>query len=194
MPTRPRLRHDNVRTDFTPASDLWETTHKLYSRLDREFDFNLDAAANADNAKCDRWYGPGSRAANDGLRAVWETRTFFNPPFTLLERFTLKALRESRRSSDRIIVGVLPVKTETYASWRTWPYATQIRFLRRRQQYERHGKPIGPARFPTAIVIWSLRSLASRGDLDRAIEYNYTPAPSDHVVWWDWQADEYRYR
>jgi len=34
----------------------WETPQDLFDALDKEFKFNLDVCANADNTKCDRFY------------------------------------------------------------------------------------------------------------------------------------------
>ena len=41
---------------FTSDKSCWETPQTLFDELDREFHFDLDAAASDDNHKCDTYF------------------------------------------------------------------------------------------------------------------------------------------
>src|SRR4051812_26379019 len=48
-------------------ADDWETPPEVFDPLNREFGFTLDVAAQAHNAKCDRFISPD----DDGLVSDW---------------------------------------------------------------------------------------------------------------------------
>ena len=48
---------------FTSKTGLWETPQEFFDKLNREFDFTLDACATPENAKCINFYSP----EQDGL-------------------------------------------------------------------------------------------------------------------------------
>ncbi len=52
---------------LTSASDEWSTPQDFYDRLNRIFCFNLDAAADDENHKCDRYF----TKEHDGLSQSW---------------------------------------------------------------------------------------------------------------------------
>lgn len=43
---------------FTSKTGLWETPQEFFDKLNREFDFTLDACATPENAKCINFYSP----------------------------------------------------------------------------------------------------------------------------------------
>lgn len=61
----------------------WETPTDLFSRLDNEFHFTLDAASSETNHKCSKYYTAGNSAFNhewggrDGIlqSAIWQGNT-----------------------------------------------------------------------------------------------------------------------
>lgn len=56
----------------------WRTPAKLFAELDAEFAFDLDAAADDDNAKCDMYF----TKRDDALSRDWGGFTVFcNPPY-----------------------------------------------------------------------------------------------------------------
>lgn len=57
----------NVTGIFSSATDKWETPQDLYDRLNEIFCFNLDAAADETNHKCDRYF----TEKEDGLSQSW---------------------------------------------------------------------------------------------------------------------------
>lgn len=54
-------------TLYRSDSDEWETPDELFDRLNSEFHFTLDACANSDNHKCDRYF----TIEDDGLEQSW---------------------------------------------------------------------------------------------------------------------------
>ena len=52
---------------FSSKTDLWETPQDFFDMLDAEFGFTLDAAADAQNHKCPRYY----TREQDGLKQPW---------------------------------------------------------------------------------------------------------------------------
>lgn len=62
---------------FTSKTGLWETPQEFFDKLNREFDFTLDACATPENAKCINFYSP----EQDGLSMPWNGRVWCNPPY-----------------------------------------------------------------------------------------------------------------
>lgn len=52
---------------FTSNSDIWETPQEFFEELNNEFHFTLDACANKDNAKCERYFSE----EENGLEQSW---------------------------------------------------------------------------------------------------------------------------
>lgn len=83
---------DTAVTDLS-ASDEWATPPELFAALAALYGpFQLDAAANAKNTKCARWYGPGGVAADAPSELVplpGVKRVFLNSPYSRgsLDRF-----------------------------------------------------------------------------------------------------------
>ncbi len=96
--------------------------------LNDEFEFDLDAAATPENAKCDRHLTQAL-----GPKPWPGDRVFLNPPYDrgLLVRFLDRAVRESE--SGKVVVVILPVRSDT--DWwadQVVAKASEIRFIRRR--------------------------------------------------------------
>lgn len=52
---------------FSSTTDLWATPQAFFDELNREFHFNLDPCANAENHKCEKYF----TEADDGLKQSW---------------------------------------------------------------------------------------------------------------------------
>lgn len=141
---------------FSHKSDDWATPKDLYERLDSEFSFDIDAAANEQNHKCDMWFGLGGYA-EDALALHWPRRTYWlNPPYSRCREFMAKAAHECMNGST--VVCLVPSRTDT--RWwheHVWdrvnhkPYdGIEVRFVKGRLKFE--GATAG-APFPSAIVV-----------------------------------------
>lgn len=140
--------------------DEWRTPQDLFRRLDAQYGpFTLDAAANATNHLCPRWYGPGSPTSEDALAVPWVGRAYCNPPYSRghIALFLAKAHEEVGRCRTTLL---LPVDTSTnwwhdlvyYRSER--PYdGVRVEFLRRRVRFLLpSGQLAGHPPFPSMVV------------------------------------------
>lgn len=147
-------------TLFSSATDEWATPAALWHTLDDEFHFVLDAAANALNAKCPVWLGPGSPVAEDALTADWRAITapigapvvWLNPPYSACRAFMDKAARE--RLNGVTTVCLVPARTDTrWFHAHVWDASThkprtgvEVRLLPGRVRFETSGAatPVPP--------------------------------------------------
>lgn len=145
---------------FSSDKSYWETPQWLYDSLDKEFHFTLDAAASANNHKCDRYY----TADEDGLIQDWSGETVFvNPPYGNKETgdWTRKCCEEAQKPGTTVVL-LIPARTDR-ASFHDYIYdastyttrpGVELRFLRGRLKFEIDGAPIGTAPFPSMVVIF----------------------------------------
>lgn len=89
----------------TAQRDDWRTPRWLFERLHALYQFTIDAAADAENAKLPRFW----TAEQDALKQSWRgERVFCNPPFSLKGEFAATAAcREAE-----VAVLILPATVE----------------------------------------------------------------------------------
>ena len=147
---------------FSSRSDEWETPQDLFDALHEEFDFEIDLAATAGNAKCSLFYSRD----DDALTQSWHTRArrgWLNPPYSrqFSKAFIRKAAAE--RLLGFLTVLLLPARTDTRVfhaciyDQTTWtPRAgVEIRFLAGRVRFlDEVGVAGNAAPFPSMIVIF----------------------------------------
>jgi site-specific DNA-methyltransferase (adenine-specific) len=129
----------------------WETPQELFDKLNHEFNFTIDLAANEHNRKCDRWFGPGG-VEEDALSVSWEgVRGWLNPPYGRgLARWVRKAYEESRDGASLVVL-LIPSRTDT-TYWHDYVIrADEVRFLRGRLKFV---GATASAPFPSAIVVF----------------------------------------
>jgi phage N-6-adenine-methyltransferase len=99
---------------FSSKSAEWETPQDLFDILNLEFDFDIDLAASATNAKVQRFYTKEDDALTKDWHAVAK-RGWLNPPYTrgLCAKFIAKAADE--RAKGFLTVMLLPSRTDTKA-------------------------------------------------------------------------------
>ena len=119
---------------------------ELFEDLDREFGFNLDPCATAENAKCERHFTRG----DDGLTQEWTGRVFMNPPYGReIGNWMQKAL-EAAESTAELVVCLVPARTDT-RWWHDFAVQGEVRFLRGRLRF---GDAQTGAPFPSAVVVF----------------------------------------
>src|SRR5262245_15052963 len=93
-----------------PIHIEWGTPPAIYMALDQEFDFTLDAAAGAHNAKHVQFFTKDT----DALRASWaDERVFCNPPYGRdMGAWVRKAYLEATEHGA-LVVMLLPARTDT---------------------------------------------------------------------------------
>lgn len=110
--------------------DAWRTPKEIFNPLNAEFCFDLDAAANQDNALVARYLDNALNIAE------WPgTRIWLNPPYgKMIDPFIRRAAEEAAKG--KLIVALIP--TRTRAAW--WHDAVlgaakEIRFVRKRVKF-----------------------------------------------------------
>lgn len=136
---------------FSSKTSLWSTPQDLYNTLDKEFNFDLDAAADQDNRKCERWLGPGSLLGENSLLVdVWPGNIIFlNPPYGrgVTGEFVKKAYQQSLLG--KTVVLLLPARTDT-KWWHSYCELGEKRFIKGRLKF---GGSKNSAPFPSVIVV-----------------------------------------
>lgn len=106
--------HKRNRTIATPK-DEWGTPNQIFDKLNKEFCFTLDAAANEKNAKCKVYFDKQT----DALQMDWCEHArggniWLNPPYSKgnVERFMQKAYEESEKSIGAVVC-LVPVDFST---------------------------------------------------------------------------------
>lgn len=130
---------------YSSATDLWSTPQDLFDELDKEFGFELDVCATAENAKCARFFG----LEHDGLGQKWEGVCWMNPPYGDEIRHWVKKAYESGHSGATVVC-LVPARVDTGWWWDYCRYG-EIRFLRGRLKF---GGSENSAPFPSALVVF----------------------------------------
>jgi hypothetical protein len=114
----------------------WKTPKSVYQILDAEFHFDFDPCPTDPDF--------------DGLDIEWGNRNFVNPPYGReLPKWIQKGYDEWQKG--RMIVFLIPSRTDT-KWWHDYCMkATEIRFIKGRLKFDEHKNS---APFPSAIVIF----------------------------------------
>jgi len=136
---------DVKQTWFNRAKTDYETPQSIFAPLDQEFGFTLDVAANADNAKCERFF----TEQEDGLQQRWAGVCWMNPPFgRAMKKWVKKAFEEWKQGTT--VVCLLPARTNT-AWWHDWVMQGEVRFIRGEVKFAGFDRGLW---MPMAIVIF----------------------------------------
>lgn len=90
-------------TLYSHNSDEWETPQALFDEYDSIFDFDLDACATPENAKCSKYY----TIKDDGLAQEWRGVVWCNPPYSQVAKWVKKAYESSHRGGHRLLCSYL---------------------------------------------------------------------------------------
>jgi phage N-6-adenine-methyltransferase len=112
------------------SNSEWATPQSLFDKLNVEFGFELDVCANADNAKCSRYF----TREQDGLSQDWIGVVWMNPPYGRgIEGWMSKALEASRDGAT--VVALIPSRTNA-PWWHDYVMnADEIRFIRKKVSF-----------------------------------------------------------
>ncbi len=121
---------------FMSLTDEWKTPASVYNKLNEEFNFDFDPCPLGGNI--------------DGLAISWGKSNFVNPPYSQLKAWCKKAYDESLLG--KIVVMLIPSRTDT-AAWHDYCMkAKEIRFIRGRLKF---GDANNSAPFPSCVVIFN---------------------------------------
>jgi len=120
---------------FSSLTDEWKTPDSIYKKLNAEFNFNFDPCPLGGEI--------------DGLSIEWGKSTFVNPPYSKLKLWCKKAYEESLKR--KIVVMLIPSRTDTIAWHEYCMKAKEIRFIKGRLKF---GDSKNSAPFPSAIIVF----------------------------------------
>ncbi len=123
----------------------WETPQPFFDRLNEEFGFTLDVAAQPDNAKCPRYLTPD----DDGLAQPWKGVCWMNPPYGPTIGAWMRKAYESALGGATVVC-LVPVRTDT-RWWHAYAQYGEIRYVQGRLTF---GGATNPAPFPNAVIIF----------------------------------------
>lgn len=137
----------NTPVMFSSATDQWATPQAFFDTLDAIYHFDLDVCADAQNAKCWRFFSE----QDNGLYQPWApNRCWMNPPYGReIRRWVQKAYEESLQGAT--VVCLLPARTDT-GWWHEYiqPHA-EVTFVRGRLKF---GDAKNGAPFPSAVAVF----------------------------------------
>ena len=133
---------------FRSKKQTYETSEELFGPLDAEFQFTLDVAADACNAKCDKFFDENM----DGLTKEWTGTCFCNPPYRVQSKWVKKAYEEAKAGHATTVL-LIPARTNTNW-WHDYCMNGEIRFIRGRPKFNgcKYGLPQ-----PLAFVIFRIK-------------------------------------
>lgn len=127
----------NLKGVFLHKSDDWATPKFIYDKFVNECGYYDPCPLHSDRdcLLVDNW---------NGIKNI-----FINPPYSNIEAFVDKAIREFNFSLNQDIVFLLPVRTDTRWFKKLSNFGCDIRFFRGRLKF---GDSKGSAPFPSMLV------------------------------------------
>jgi phage N-6-adenine-methyltransferase len=135
---------------FNSNKQEWETPLSLFKKLDDEFHFNFDLAADNENKKCENFFNENDNA----LDKSWSGVCWLNPPYGnaeyKLENWIKKAFEETKHN-DCVVVMLVPARTNTRWWHNYCMKSAEIKFICGRPKFgdAKHGLPQ-----PLAVVVF----------------------------------------
>lgn len=143
---------------FSSQTCKWATPEWLFNELNQEFNFDIDACALPDNAKCEKYFTPD----DDGLLMPWSGSVWCNPPYgNKIADWVHKAWRESHNGCT--VVCLLPSRTDTRWFHNYILGVAEIRFIKGRLKF---GGSENNAPFPSMICIYRPPAFSSKMNED----------------------------
>ena len=134
---------------FSHNKDDWETPRHIFDYFNRIYKFDLDVCANADNAKCKRYFDD----SENGLKQIWYGDCWMNPPYSNCAEWIKKAYEESRSDILCRVVCLIPARTDT-RYWHEYVTHGSVFFIKGRLKFS-NSKNSAP--FPSCVVIFDKR-------------------------------------
>lgn len=144
----------NISALMTSEFQDWETPKDLFNELDQEFNFTLDPCATKETAKCKKYY----TKETDGLKQSWQGEiVFMNPPYGSEIKNWIKKAYDEWKMGGATVVCLIPARTDTKYFHDYIYHKAQLRFIKGRVKFGKHGDFKGGATFPSMIVIFQRR-------------------------------------
>src|SRR4029077_12673434 len=119
-----QAKQEHLKVYHRSLTTEWETPQAFFDRLNAEFGFTLDVAAQHGNAKCLYYF----TEAEDGLTQPWVGVCWLNPPYgKAIGLWIAKAAQSAQEGAT--IVCLVPVRTDTRWWQRYCLPPTEVRFV-----------------------------------------------------------------
>lgn len=143
---RPRSVH------HTSKSQEWRTPIDLFLALDREFGFNLDAAASVENHLCEMYWTKHF----DGLQQEWAPYSpiYCNPPYATVGKWIAKAAEEADKGATVVMLIAARPDTRAWQQHIIGRPNVEVRFLPGRVKFIGESGQGQSAPFPSAVCIF----------------------------------------
>ena len=137
---------------FSSETNEWSTPQYLFEQLNNEFNFTLDPCATDENKKCENHF----TKEDDGLSRSWKDETVFcNPPYgRQIGKWVKKAYEETKDENTKVVM-LIPSRTDTKYFHDYIYEICEVRFLKGRVYFEKGGKKVGRAPFPSMVVVFN---------------------------------------
>ena len=149
-----------TKVSTSSGKDTWATPDSVFTPLNEEFNFGLDAASLHSSKKVEKYLGPDHTdlRKRDALVLDWGVESggnpvWLNPPYStkLQNAFIKKAYETSKEGTT--VVALIPARTGS-VRWHTYIHNqpnVEVRFTKGRISF---GEALAPAPFDTAVVIF----------------------------------------
>ncbi len=159
------------------ADDVWQTPLDVFRYAERRWGpFQLDAAASADNALCEKFIDE----KQDALKTAWDAdQVWVNPPYgSQLKPFLQRAVDQISKGNCKRVVMLIPARTDAiYFHDLVFGKVSQIHFIKTRIKFTnaKKGCPDSGANFASCFVVYddTLPKKVTTG--------SWTEDPSTHV-------------
>ncbi len=136
---------------FESAKQEWETPNSFFSKLNKEFNFTIDLAADETNHKCPVYLSKQT----DAMDCSWLGIGWLNPPYGSTGKYKLsewikKSYLESQKHNSTIVI-LTPARTNTNWWHEYCMKAKEIKFVKGRPKFggAKYGLPQ-----PLAIIVF----------------------------------------
>lgn len=126
-------------------TDNWATPQDLFDQIAESFDFDIDLAASAENAKCDKYFDESA----DSLSQEWTGICWLNPPYGRAIGVWIRKAYEAGRNGATVVC-LIPARTDT-RWWHDYVKHSEHVLLKGRLKFG-DGKCNAP--FPSAVVVF----------------------------------------
>jgi site-specific DNA-methyltransferase (adenine-specific) len=143
----------NVEQLYSSSSNEWGTPDYIFNALDDEFNFELDAAASEDLAKCEPYFTKSDNALLKDWSAVANT-VWLNPPYGRgIGKWIEKAYKEAQKGCTVVVLTFVRSDTRWWHDWAL--KAEEIRMIKGRVAFTNSsGVSSNAAPAPSCVLIF----------------------------------------
>jgi phage N-6-adenine-methyltransferase len=146
-------RENTENKSNTPVNirDLWQTPKEIFNKLNSEFNFICDVAADNNNCLCSQFIGE----EQDSLgKHRWLSSNWCNPPYSNITPWVNKAI--DQHSQGKTIVMLVPADTSVKWFKLAYESCNEVRFISGRISFinAETQKPVSGNNKGSVLFIW----------------------------------------